>query len=274
MSVNKSPGALPPPLPDDLPAWVRELPDADQIPVVEHKRQWMWLGMLSVGGTIVAGSALWAWPSGAHVQAAKVPATQVAKLAAMPAPAAPAPPKSEPVAAAPAVPAEPPPAAAAPPKPEPVAAAPVAPAAPAPAKPEPVASAPVAPAAPAPAEAPSKPEPAASAPRPTARMTAEFERARSLALDHFSAGRYAKAADAYERAAKLNPGHTGVLAGLGAARARSGDLPGPNQATRATMRRSVVCTGTRGSAPPPPPSTAWRSSWIPGTERPARPWPS
>ena len=44
MSANKSPGAQPPPLPDDLPAWVRELPDADQIPPVEHKRPWMWQG--------------------------------------------------------------------------------------------------------------------------------------------------------------------------------------------------------------------------------------
>jgi tetratricopeptide (TPR) repeat protein len=67
-------------------------------------------------------------------------------------------------------------------------------------------------------------------------MTADFERARTLALDHFSAGRYAKAADAYERAARLNPGHTGVLAGLGAARARSGDLPGAQQAYLAAVR--------------------------------------
>jgi tetratricopeptide (TPR) repeat protein len=67
-------------------------------------------------------------------------------------------------------------------------------------------------------------------------MTAEFERTRTLALDHFSAGRYAKAAEAYERAAKLNPGHTGVLAGLGAARARNGDLPGAQQAYQAAVR--------------------------------------
>ena len=71
MSGSRAPGAAPPPIPDDLPAWVRELPDADRIPSVETHRQWIWLGVLSVGATLVSGSVLWAWPSGANAPAAK-----------------------------------------------------------------------------------------------------------------------------------------------------------------------------------------------------------
>jgi tetratricopeptide (TPR) repeat protein len=239
VSGSRPPGAPPPSIPDDLPAWVRELPDADQIPSVESHRQWIWLAVLSVGATVIIGSVLWAWPSGARAPDAKAPVVQApAKLPAVATAPTPAPAKPEPAA-------EPAAAAIA----EPVAAAPAEPAAavaePVAAAPEPVAAAPAEPvAAPEPvAAAPAEPEP----PRPTARMTAEFDRARALALEHFRARRYSQAADAYERAAKLQPGHTGVLAGLGAARARAGDLPGAERAYEAAVRADPRHSGFRAA---------------------------
>jgi hypothetical protein len=190
---SRPPGAPPPPIPDDLPAWVRELPDADQIPSVETHRQWIWLAVLGVGATVITGSVLWAWPSGANAPVAKDPVAQApAKLpavAAAPTPPAPAPAPAtpEPVAAAPA---------------EPVAAAPAEPAA----EPEPVAAAPAEPVAPA-APAKAEPEPPPAPPRPTASMTAEFDRAR--------AGDLPGAERAYEAAVRADPRHSGFRAALG-----------------------------------------------------------
>jgi hypothetical protein len=53
-----------------------------------------------------------------------------------------------------------------------------------------------------------------------------WDDAREAARQAYAAGRYGDAVKAYEQAAQANPGHALTLAGLGAARMQTGDLPG------------------------------------------------
>ncbi|MCZ7683572.1 MAG: protein kinase [Sandaracinaceae bacterium] len=68
---------------------------------------------------------------------------------------------------------------------------------------------------------PREPAPAPAEPAGESRL-ARFERARAEALDHFRAGRFAQAAQAYEEATEMNPRHAGSYAGLGGARLAQG----------------------------------------------------
>jgi tetratricopeptide (TPR) repeat protein len=82
---------------------------------------------------------------------------------------------------------------------------------------------------------------------PAAADLTVFERERAAALHLFQAGNFAAAAAAYERATKLDPAHAGSFAGLGAARALDGDLPGAIAAYREAVRLLPEHSGFRAA---------------------------
>jgi len=82
---------------------------------------------------------------------------------------------------------------------------------------------------------------------PPAGDQAAFERERAKALAYFRAGRYRRAAAAYERATKLGPAHAGVFAGLGAARSKAGDPDGALAAYREAVRLQPDHSGFRAA---------------------------
>ena len=89
----------------------------------------------------------------------------------------------------------------------------------------------------------------------------QFEQLREEARVHFQARRFAQAAQAYERAAAINPNHAPTFAGMGAARGAAGDARGavaayqravelqPNHAGfNAALGRAYYMAGNRTAA--------------------------